>query len=665
MSTNGPQETEDSLRQEVTRLRAMVEAIPNAIVLVHFSGRIELVNSQTEKLFGYTRKELTGSLLEGLVPERYHASLAGLRSLFELKGAVPEDLGRDLYARRKDGTEFPVEIALNPIETDQGRMVLFTVVDLSARKALEDHLRQVSGQLAGESEQRLQMEIDLEQSREGFRYLFLRNPLPMWVYEVGTMRFLEVNRAAMAQYGYSREEFLSMSVFDIRTSEEAVRLREHLKINRSPEHERTLNWQHRTKAGQLIEADIFSHAILFEGKPSRLVVAVNVTERNAAEAQLRQSQKMEAVGQLTGGVAHDFNNLLTIILGNLEMISEHATGDPVIQEMVEDALASVGRGSRLTQRLLAYARQQPLEPKIVDVRNLVASMTELFRRSLGEAIQIRQHLPLSLWKTRADPSQLENALLNLAVNARDAMSRGGILTIEGQNVALDRHYADRNTEVTPGDYVMLAISDTGSGISKEILDRVLEPFFTTKPIGKGSGLGLSMVYGFVKQSGGHLKIYSEPSRGTTIKIFLPRSDGSEDTPEAAAETEAIPHSRRGEVILVVEDDLNIRKLVQRVLTGLGYQTLVAEDGSTALAILEKAPSIDLLFSDVVLPGGMSGVELAEEVKSHHPDLKVLLMSGYTRNALKEVGEDDSIHLLTKPFRKEDLARTLHHILNTE
>ena len=642
MLFRGPQDTEGSLRRDVERLRDMMEAIPNAIILVSASGCVEMMNAQAERLFGYSREELLGKPIEVLAPARFRARHAGLsQAYFSNPEACQMGADLDLYALRQDGTEFPVEIGLNPIETDEGTMVFAAIVDISSRKALESAL---------------------DHSLQEVRYLFERNPLPMWVYELGTMRFLDVNQAAITQYGYSRDEFLAMDVYDIRTSEEADRLRQHLKEYEVREHEKTLNWQHRTKDGKLLEADIFSHAIVFEGRPARLVVSLNVTERNVAEAQLRQSQKMEAIGQLTGGVAHDFNNLLTIMLGNLEMISELAAGNSTIQEMVEDALASVSRGSSLTQRLLAYARQQPLEPKIVEVRNLVASMTELLRRSLGEVIQVRLHLPMNLWKTRVDPSQLENALLNLAVNARDAMPRGGALTIEAQNLTLDQQYADRNTEVNPGDYVMLAISDTGHGIPREILERVLEPFFTTKPVGKGSGLGLSMVYGFVKQSGGHLKVYSEVNRGTTIKIFLPRASGVEDAQETSPVVEEVPRSRDHEVILLVEDDVTIRKLLQRVLTNLGYQILVAEDGPTALAAIERAQRIDLLFSDVVLPGGMSGLELADVVKRSHPNLKLLLMSGYTRNALSDF-DDENVHLLSKPFRKEDLARTLYSILN--
>jgi len=651
------------MRRSEARLRAVVEATPNAIVLVNAAGSIEMVNAQTESLFGYPREELLGQPVEILIPERFRIHHPGLRSaFFQAPHARPMGAGRDLYARRKDSTEFPVEIGINPIETEHGPMVLSAILDLSARKALEDHLRQVSCELQAENEQRRQAEIDLEKSREDFRYLFQRNPLPMWVYNQRTMQFLEVNQAAISRYGFSREEFLAMTIADIRPPGEMERLRLNLKSSDPRDYDQSPNWKHRSKSGKLIEVDIFSHAMVFEGQAARLVVAVDVTERNAAEVQLRQSQKMEAIGQLTGGVAHDFNNLLTIILGNLEMIAEECPGKATVLDMVQDALASVARGANLTQRLLAFARQQPLEPKIVDLQHLVSNMAALLGRSLGEAIQIRQDLPPGLWKTRIDPSQLENALLNLAVNARDAMPRGGKLTIEGQNVTLDTLYESESAEVKAGDYVMLAVSDTGEGIPKELLDHVLEPFFTTKAVGKGNGLGLSMVYGFVKQSVGHLKIYSELGHGTTIKLYLPRVDGAENNQNAGSARDAIPQSTRGEVILLVEDDATIRKLVQRLLSSLGYQVFEAEDGPSALSALAEIPHIDLLFTDIVLPSGISGVDLATMAQERHPDLKALYMSGYTRNALSG-SHDESIHLLSKPFRKDELARAVHQTLN--
>jgi signal transduction histidine kinase len=434
---------------------------------------------------------------------------------------------------------------------------------------------------------------------------------------------------------------------------------------RGTEFQTLRNWTHRTSSGSTIEVDTYSRAFGTGLDAVRLVAIVDVTERNAAEAQLRQSQKMEAIGQLTGGIAHDFNNLLTIILGNLEMIAEECAGNAHIRDMVADALSSVNRGASLTQRLLAYARQQPLEPRLVDIQHLVTDMAGLFGRSLGEHIRIHHYLAPDVWQTSVDPSQLESAMLNLAVNARDAMPHGGRLTIEAQNTVLDPEYAAANAEVIPGDYVQIAVSDTGTGIPKHILEHILEPFFTTKPVGKGTGLGLSMVYGFIKQSGGHLKIYSEPGVGTTVKLYLPRAVGSRHSTEGLQMAGVLPRAQQAEVILLVEDDPTIRKLVEKLLAVLGYTVLVAEDGPAALSAMSQAERLDLLFTDVVLPAGMSGVALAAEAQLRHPRLKVLYMSGYTRNALVNAHvHDENAHLLSKPFRKEELARAVHKALNS-
>ncbi len=452
----------DASQREEERLRLVVEAAPNAFVLVDGSGRIQMVNSQTETLFGYPRTELLGYSLEMLLPERFRQTHSGFRTAFF---AAPETrlmgAGRDLFGLRKDGREVPIEIGLNPIQLGDELMVLAAVAD--------------------------------------------------------------------------------------------------------------------------------------------------ITERKHKDALLRQAQKMEAIGQLTGGVAHDFNNLLAVILGNLEMIADQLPEDSPLHERIEEAISSVNRGASLTQRLVAYARQQPLEPKVLQIDHLVWEMTELLRRSLGETIQIQTLLPRGLWKTRIDPNQMENALLNLAVNARDAMPDGGRLTIEAQNATLDSDYTRDYDDLGPGEYVMLAVSDTGSGMTAQVVERALEPFFTTKPVGKGGGLGLSMVYGFVKQSGGHLKIYSEPGCGTTVKLYLPRAG-------AAANTSGVDQSESGgqavETILLVEDDANIRKLVAAMLNSLSYKVVDAEDGPSALTALAAGGKPDMLLTDMVLPRGMNGSDLA-------------------------------------------------------
>jgi PAS domain S-box-containing protein len=396
-------------------------------------------------------------------------------------------------------------------------------------------------------------------------------------------------------------------------------------------------------------------------KMGLLFVIDDVTERNLLDARLRQSQKMEAIGQMTGGVAHDFNNLLAVILGNLELLEDERTNPSDHAVLLREALGATRRGAQLTRQLLAYSRQQPLEPRSVDIPHLVTDLAGLLQRTLGETISIGVKMADNLWPARIDPNQLENALLNLAINARDAMPDGGRLTIEAENVVLDPQPGDDLAEIIPGPYVLMVVSDTGVGMTAEVRERVLEPFFTTKPVGAGSGLGLSMVYGFVKQSGGHIKIYSEPGHGTSVRLYLPRDHRAVDTmPEKPPE----PLSSGGETILLVEDDSAVGKLTMRMLEGFGYQTLTARDARAALELLERTPHVSLLMSDVMLPNGMNGAVLGREAKRRRPDLKIMLISGYTRDIILHNGSvDEGIHFLAKPFPRAELARKVREVLD--
>ena len=394
-------------------------------------------------------------------------------------------------------------------------------------------------------------------------------------------------------------------------------------------------------------------------------VREEIERRSEAEEALRQSQKMETVGQLTGGIAHDFNNLLQIVSGNLDILCRKMPdeADP-LRRYAQRAMIGAERAATLTQRLLAFSRRQPLAPKPTDVNRLLPAMSELLHRTLGETIEVEAVLPPRIWIVETDPNQLENAILNLAVNARDAMPDGGKLTIETQNTHLDETYASQNPGVTPGQYVVMCISDTGVGMDAETAAKAVEPFFTTKEVGKGTGLGLSMVYGFIKQSGGHLKIYSEPGEGTTVKIYLPRLIGK----VAAAEEQEQPAPPAGseqETILVCEDDEDVRAYSGEVLRELGYRVLEAADGPSALELLRsERANVDLLFTDVVLPGGMSGAVLAKEATAICPALKVLFTTGYARNAIVHQGRlDAGVQLLTKPFSYADLATRIREILD--
>jgi PAS domain S-box-containing protein len=381
--------------------------------------------------------------------------------------------------------------------------------------------------------------------------------------------------------------------------------------------------------------------------------------RHAEEA-LRMAQKMEAIGKLTGGVAHDFNNLLQVIGGNLQLLAKDVAGSDKPEQRVRNALAGVARGANLASQLLAFGRRQPLAPKVVNLGRFVRGLDDMFRRALGDGIEIETIVSGGLWNTLVDPFQVENALLNLAINARDAMSGHGRLTIEAGNAALDDAYAKRNVDVIPGQYVMLAVTDTGSGMSPEVRERVFEPFFTTKPEGQGTGLGLSMVYGFVKQSGGHVKVYSEPDHGTTIRIYLPRVRQEEDL---ETNVDAGPAKGGTETILVVEDDEEVRTTVVELLSDLGYRVLRAKDAQSALAIVESGVPIDLLFTDVVMPGPLRSTELARKTRERLPAVAVLFTSGYTDNAIVHSGRlDEGIELLSKPYTHEALARKVRHVL---
>jgi signal transduction histidine kinase/DNA-binding response OmpR family regulator len=389
-------------------------------------------------------------------------------------------------------------------------------------------------------------------------------------------------------------------------------------------------------------------------------VATEIGVRREAQAALQQAQKMEAIGQLTGGVAHDFNNLLQVISGNLQLLSKDVAGNERAEMRVQNALTGVSRGSKLASQLLAFGRRQPLEPKVVNIGRFIRGIDDLLRRALGEEVEIETTVSGGLWNTFADPGQIENALLNLAINARDAMNGRGKLTIEVGNAFLSDEYALAHPDVVPGQYVMLAVTDTGTGIPPEIIDKVFDPFFTTKAEGRGTGLGLSMVYGFAKQSGGHVKIYSEVGHGTTIKLYLPRSGASEDL---VVESGALPVVGGTETILVVEDDEQVRATAVEMLTDLGYRVLKAPDAASALAVVESGVPIDLLFTDVVMPGTLRSPELARRARERLPGLAVLFTSGYTENAIVHGGRlDEGVNLLPKPYTREALSRKIRHVM---
>ena len=499
----------------------------------------------------------------------------------------------------------------------------------------------------------------LYQSRELFSRAFQSNPNLMALVNPANGEHFDVNEVFLSTLKFKREEVIGKTSFDFGHWAD-VRDRDRI-LKLHSEHGRVRDFiaQLKTKDGALIDCSFSTDAIKMDQLELVLWTVVDITERLRAEDQLRQAQKMEAVGQLTAGVAHDFNNMLAVILGNAELLEDELGAD---NPMLITVINATKRGADLTQRLLAFSRKQVLRPQIIDANALIADFTGLLRRTLEEHIDIETVTAAGLWHCAVDPVQLENALLNLALNARDAMPDGGKLTIETANARLDDDYAAAQAEVTPGHYVMLAVTDTGSGMAPAVQERVFEPFFTTKAVGAGSGLGLSMVYGFVKQSGGHVSIYSEPGDGTTIKLYLPRSTEAEAAERAPA-TDAVPRAR-GETVLVVEDDPDVRMLAVTLLGNLGYQTKAAATAAAALEQLGATARINLLLTDVVLAGGMNGRALATEVKRRAPEIQILYMSGYTENAIMHQGRlDTDAELLQKPFRRADLARAVRKVLD--
>ena len=500
-------------------------------------------------------------------------------------------------------------------------------------------------------------------TQDRYRVLFNANPYPMVVMDPPTRRFLDVNNAALKEYGWSLQEALTMTAYDVYPPEDLATLAER-KIAVASEVVRVIRGlRHLKKDGTAFEVEMHTCAIQLDGKAAILTMVENVTTRHAIEGQLRQSQKMEAVGQLTGGIAHDFNNILTVILANADALQEEEKLDAVVAGRLDQIAKAVQRAAGLTRQLLAFSRKQQLSPQRTDINDLVASIGKLLRRSLGAQIEIESVLTDGLWAVNVDRTQLETALVNLCVNARDAMPTGGKLLVETRNATLDEADIARNPGMVAGEFVVLAVTDTGSGIPADMRDKVFEPFFTTKEVGKGTGLGLSMVYGFIKQSHGYIRIDSEVGRGTTFELYLPRHRGAEEATAVAATRIALP--ARAERLLVVEDDDQVRDNVVRQLQSLGYVVSQAADGRLGVAAFEAAAQpFDLLLTDVVMPGPLNGKQLADEVTRRWPATRIVFMSGYTENIFVRDGRVGSgIRLLAKPFRKKDLALAVREALD--
>ena len=501
----------------------------------------------------------------------------------------------------------------------------------------------------------------LTESEAHYRVLFESNPNPLFVYTLDTLALLAVNEAAVSQYGYTREEFLAMTLEEMHPPEDVRALRDLVAKSETGFRNRG-EWRHRKKDGTIIDVEITRNTLTFSGRPAALAMAHDITKRKSVETQLLQAQKMEAVGRLAGGIAHDFNNLLTAIFGSSDLLLEDLTVDDQRRADVEDIKKAAQRAAALTRQLLAFSRKQVLALQVLDLNALIADLEKMLRRLIGEDIEFRTILTSDLGAVRADPGQLEQVIMNLAVNARDAMPQGGKLTLETANVDLDAAYAQAHAPLAPGRYAMLAVSDTGIGIDAQVKAHIFEPFFTTKEKGKGTGLGLATVYGIVKQSDGSIWVDSEPGQGTTFKIYLPRVEAAAEPP---APKPMPPASVRGsETILLAEDEEAVRNLMRRVLEAHGYTLLVAADGQEALRLADghKGP-IHLLLTDIVMPN-LGGRQLAERVVSARHATKVLYLSGYTDDAIVHHGVlEPGIAFLEKPFTPQGLARKVRELLD--
>jgi len=623
------------------RFRTLLESAPDAIVISRRDGHIMFVNAQAERLFGYGRDELIGQPAELLVPERLREKHIRHREDYAVEPrARAMGAGLELAGRRKDGTEVPVEISLSPLHTEEGLLVTSMIRDVTDRRHAETALR--------ESEAR-------------FRSVFEHTRIGMAL-QAPDGRYVRVNHAFCDLLGFAEAELLAAAPEALSHPDErdadAAAVRELLAGVRSVD-QREKRYLH--KLGHVVWALVSVSVIRDpEGRPRYLSAqAQDITAWKGLQAQLRQAQKMEAVGQLAGGVAHDFNNLLTVICGRSGLLQHHLAPDDPLRRHVDLIETAAAQGARLTGQLLAFSRKQTLQPSTLNLNDILAQMHDMLRRLIGEEIELVVAPGPELGHVRADPSQIEQVILNLAVNARDAMPNGGRLRLETANVKLDEAFVRHHPGSRPGAYVQLAVTDTGVGMDAEIRSHLFEPFFTTKGLGKGTGLGLATVYGIVKQSGGYIAVQSQPGRGSTFTVYLPRSEAPLEAPPAWTTAPA----GGAETVLLVEDEASVRDLVCEMLVATGYTVLGARHGGEALVVADQhAGPIHLLLSDIVMPH-MGGRELARRLRRARPTLKVLYMSGYLGDATPPEGLEQGMQLLAKPFTAEALARKLREVLD--
>ncbi|WP_052214007.1 PAS domain S-box protein [Belnapia sp. F-4-1] len=660
-------EVESSLRESEARFRHMADSAPALIWMTDEQGRQVFANMHHDYLFGRPAAEMLG---EGWREVVWPEDLPGHEAAFREAFAARRPYRRELRVIDRHGAVRWLRCEGVVRLDDHGRFLGYTgcSVDISAAKHAEAELRRLNETLERRVAERT---AQLAASEVRFRTYFESSPDLVFLIKVspeGVACFEAINPAAERFTGMKAADTIGWPVETVLPPAIAETIAQ--RYRRCAEEQRRMTYETVYEVeGERRVADVILVPMGEAEGGGRLVLgnARDITRTQALEEQLRQAQKMEAVGQLTGGIAHDFNNLLTGIIGALAILERRVEAGQVegLERYTSVAVTSAQRAAALTQRLLAFARRQPLDPRPVEANRLIAGMEELLRRTLGPAIVLELRLAEGLWPTRCDPNQLENAILNLAINARDAMPEGGRLTIGTETSVLDQAAARAiGGELLPGEYVTINVGDTGTGMPPEVLERAFEPFFTTKPIGQGTGLGLSMLYGFVKQSGGHVRVESAAGQGTVFRLTLPRHRGTPDRAEAEERDGRAPRSGRGETVLVVEDEPSVRLLIIETLKDLGYATLETADGPAGLEAIRSGARIDLLVTDVGLPG-MNGRQLADAARELRPGLKVLFVTGYAHNTLGDQAPlQPGMELLTKPFSLTELGRRIHALIDS-
>ena len=612
----------------------VLDSVDAAVITIDTKGNILEINPATERLFLYPQDKLLGKNIKMLMPAPYRDEHDGyLENHLRTGNTNIIGVGRQVVGLRADQTTFPMHLAVGKHVVDEKTLYTGIIHDLTHQTArAEDSTR--LGQILDESLNEI------------------------FVFDAKTLKFTMVSRGALSNLGYTRDEILSMTPIDIKPNHTIDSFKPLIQpLLDNTEQRISFNTTHQRKDGSRYDVNVSLSLSLSSHDSAEFVAIVDdVTEKNRMLMMMHQSQKLESVGQLTGGIAHDFNNLLTVISGNLELL-EPVVSTPIHQDILKDARDAANMGARLTNRLLTFASRSSLTPKTISINKLVLEMIELLRRTIGENISLETNLASDLWTAKVDVSQLENSLLNLAINARDAMPEGGRLSISTKNVTVNS-LDTANSQSIPGDFAMVVVSDTGQGINEDNISSIFEPFYTTKKEKLGSGLGLSMVYGFVRQSGGFVDVKSKPGEGAEFALYIPR-DFNKAEDQRASNDVRLAQFKKSKVILLVEDEDRVRKLTRRRLEQLGHSVIEASNGYEALELFKRTQGIDIVFSDMVMTAGMSGYDLAQSVYNIQPDIAFLLTSGYAHELLDshKLGEL-GISLLRKPYSIKELEEQL-------